>query len=89
MKAPPGMVHCVKIMNMLRGIHTTVLSSLEGIAVQMEWFRENWYEEVRLLRTTQRTHCQAGRHVLFNVLLLMIFLTIFILKEKMWFLCII
>ncbi|CAG9767854.1 unnamed protein product [Ceutorhynchus assimilis] len=45
-KAPPGMVHCVKIMNMLRGIHTTVLSSLEGIAAQMEWFRENWYEEV-------------------------------------------
>lgn len=33
-------------MKMLRDIHTTVLSSLEGIADQMEWFRENWYEEV-------------------------------------------
>lgn len=42
------MVHCVKIMNMLRGLHTTVLTSLEGIAVQMEWLRDNWYEEVRL-----------------------------------------
>ncbi|KAK9754069.1 FAT domain [Popillia japonica] len=45
-KASPAMVRCSKIMKMLRDIHTTVLSSLEGIADQMEWFRENWYEEV-------------------------------------------
>ncbi|XP_050299225.1 transcription-associated protein 1 isoform X2 [Anthonomus grandis grandis] len=58
-KAPPGMVHCVKIMNMLRGIHTTVLSSLEGIAVQMEWFRENWYEEVLRQLRQGLTKCYA------------------------------
>lgn len=46
-KAPPSMVNCVKIMNLLRSLHTTVLTSLEGIAVQMEWFREDWDEEVR------------------------------------------
>lgn len=99
-KASPPMVRCSKIMKMQRDIHTTVLSSLEGIAdqvrkfpeillykvakkyrlwpfgichteckmleyisnynsrnikngiftrknySQMEWFRENWYEEV-------------------------------------------
>ncbi|XP_066149283.1 transcription-associated protein 1 isoform X2 [Euwallacea fornicatus] len=58
-KAPPGMVHCVKIMNMLRGIHTTVLTSLEGIAVQMEWFRENWYEEVLRQLRQGLTKCYA------------------------------
>lgn len=45
-KATPAMIRCSKIMKMQRDIHTTVLSSLEGIADQMEWFRENWYEEV-------------------------------------------
>ncbi|KAJ8954217.1 hypothetical protein NQ318_005812 [Aromia moschata] len=45
-KATPPMIRCSKIMKMQRDIHTTVLSSLEGIADQMEWFRENWYEEV-------------------------------------------
>ncbi|XP_017777683.1 PREDICTED: transformation/transcription domain-associated protein isoform X2 [Nicrophorus vespilloides] len=45
-KATPPMVRCSKIMKMQRDIHTTVLTSLEGIADQMEWFRENWYEEV-------------------------------------------
>lgn len=45
-KASPPMVRCSRIMKMQRDIHTTVLSSLEGIADQMEWFRENWHEEV-------------------------------------------
>lgn len=40
------MVRCSRIMKMQRDIHTTLLTSLEGIANQMEWFRENWYEEV-------------------------------------------
>lgn len=39
-KATPAMIRCSKIMKMQRDIHTTVLSSLEGIADQMEWFRE-------------------------------------------------
>lgn len=34
-KASPAMVRCSKIMKMLRDIHTTVLSSLEGIADQV------------------------------------------------------
>lgn len=45
-KATPAMIRCSKIMKVQHDIHTTVLSSLEGIADQMEWFRENWYEEV-------------------------------------------
>lgn len=34
-KATPAMVRCSKIMKMQRDIHTTVLSSLEGIAEQV------------------------------------------------------
>lgn len=45
-KASPSMIRCSRIMKMQRDIHTTVLSSLEGIADQMEWFMENWYEVV-------------------------------------------
>nr|XP_022907724.1 transformation/transcription domain-associated protein [Onthophagus taurus] len=45
-KASPAMVRCSKIMKMLCDLHTTTLSSLEGIADQMEWFREKWHEEV-------------------------------------------
>ncbi|XP_030767739.1 transcription-associated protein 1 [Sitophilus oryzae] len=45
-KASPTMVQCSRIMKMQRDIHTTVLSSLEGMANQMEWFKEDWYEEV-------------------------------------------
>lgn len=35
-KATPAMVRCSKIMKMQRDIHTTVLSSLEGIADQVQ-----------------------------------------------------
>ncbi|XP_049825027.1 transcription-associated protein 1 isoform X2 [Aethina tumida] len=58
-KATPGMVRCSKIMKMQRDIHTTVLSSLEGIAVQMEWFRECWYEEVLRQLRQGLTKCYA------------------------------
>uniref|UniRef100_A0AAR5Q8F1 FAT domain-containing protein n=1 Tax=Dendroctonus ponderosae TaxID=77166 RepID=A0AAR5Q8F1_DENPD len=58
-KAPPSMVNCVKIMNLLRSLHTTVLTSLEGIAVQMEWFRENWHEEVLRQLRQGLTKCYA------------------------------
>lgn len=34
-KATPAMIRCSKIMKMQRDIHTTVLSSLEGIADQV------------------------------------------------------
>lgn len=40
------MIRCSQVIKMLQDIHTTVLLSLEGIADQMEWFREYWYEEV-------------------------------------------
>ncbi|KAK9874414.1 hypothetical protein WA026_002761 [Henosepilachna vigintioctopunctata] len=45
-KASPAMIRCSKIMKMQRDYYPIVLLSLEGIADQMEWFRENWYEEV-------------------------------------------
>ncbi|XP_049942725.1 transformation/transcription domain-associated protein [Schistocerca serialis cubense] len=45
-RATPPMWRCSRVMHMLRDIHPTVLSSLEGIVDQMVWFRENWYEEV-------------------------------------------
>lgn len=38
-KATPAMVRCSKIMKMQRDIHTTVLSSLEGIAEQAGFFK--------------------------------------------------
>nr|CAH7738958.1 unnamed protein product [Callosobruchus chinensis] len=58
-KATPTMVRCSKIMKMQRDIHTTVLSSLEGIADQMEWFKENWYEEVLRQLRQGLTKCYA------------------------------
>ncbi|XP_072379030.1 transcription-associated protein 1 [Diabrotica undecimpunctata] len=58
-KATPAMIRCSKIMKMQRDIHTTVLSSLEGIADQMEWFRENWYEEVLRQLRQGLTKCYA------------------------------
>ncbi|XP_075234435.1 transcription-associated protein Nipped-A isoform X2 [Lycorma delicatula] len=45
-KATPSMWRCCRIMHVQKCIHPTVLFSLEGIVDQMEWFRENWYEEV-------------------------------------------
>ncbi|XP_045469394.1 transcription-associated protein 1 isoform X2 [Harmonia axyridis] len=45
-KATPAMIRCSKIMKMQKDFYPIVLLSLEGIADQMEWFRENWYEEV-------------------------------------------
>ena len=53
------MIRCSKIMKMQRDIHTTALSSLEGIANQMEWFRENWYEEVLRQLRQGLTKCYA------------------------------
>lgn len=58
-KATPAMIRCSKIMKMQRDIHTTALSSLEGIANQMEWFRENWYEEVLRQLRQGLTKCYA------------------------------
>ncbi|XP_057664226.1 transcription-associated protein 1 [Diorhabda carinulata] len=58
-KATPAMIRCSKIMKMQRDIHTTVLSSLEGIADQMEWFRETWYEEVLRQLRQGLTKCYA------------------------------
>ncbi|CAH1110190.1 unnamed protein product [Psylliodes chrysocephalus] len=58
-KATPAMIRCMKIMKMQRDLHTTVLSSLEGIADQMEWFRENWYEEVLRQLRQGLTKCYA------------------------------
>ncbi|KAF7269505.1 transcription-associated protein Nipped-A isoform X2 [Rhynchophorus ferrugineus] len=58
-KATPEMVWCSKIMKMQRDIHTTVVSSLESIANQMEWFRENWYEEVLRQLCQGLTKCYA------------------------------
>lgn len=46
-KATPPMWRCSRIMHMQKDLHPTVLSSLEGIADQMNWIRrESWYEEV-------------------------------------------
>ncbi|XP_076255473.1 transcription-associated protein 1-like [Rhynchophorus ferrugineus] len=45
-KLTSAMIRCSKIMKMQNDIHTTVVSSLESIANQMEWLRANWYEEV-------------------------------------------
>lgn len=33
-------------MHMLRDLHPTLLSALEGIVDQMVWFRECWHEDV-------------------------------------------
>ena len=33
-------------MYLLRDLHPTLLSALEGIVDQLVWFRENWYEEL-------------------------------------------
>nr|ANJ04666.1 transformation/transcription domain-associated protein [Nilaparvata lugens] len=45
-KATPSMRKCCHIMYVQKSIHPTVLYSLEVIVDQMEWFRENGYEEV-------------------------------------------
>ncbi|RZF45958.1 hypothetical protein LSTR_LSTR008335 [Laodelphax striatellus] len=45
-KATPSMRRCCHIMYVQKSIHPTVLYSLEVIVDQMEWFRENGYEEV-------------------------------------------
>jgi transformation/transcription domain-associated protein len=58
-KATKPMWRCSKIMYLLRDIHPTVLSSLEGIVDQMVWFRENWYEEVLRQLRQGLTKCYA------------------------------
>lgn len=45
-RATAQMWRCSKIMHMLRDLHPTLLSALEGIVDQMVWFRECWHEEV-------------------------------------------
>eukprot|EP00794_Sanderia_malayensis_P003407 gene3407-3897_t len=45
-RAPAPMCRCSKIMHMMRDLHPTLLSALEGIVDQMVWFRECWHEEV-------------------------------------------
>ena len=45
-KVPPPMWRCSKVLHNQRELHPTVLSSLEGIIDQLNWFRENWHEEV-------------------------------------------
>lgn len=40
------MWRCSKIMHLLRDLHPTLLSALEGVVDQMVWFRECWHEEV-------------------------------------------
>lgn len=40
------MWRCSRIMHMLRDLHPTLLSALEGIVDQMVWFRECWHEDV-------------------------------------------
>ncbi|CAG9853589.1 unnamed protein product [Phyllotreta striolata] len=58
-KATPEMIKCMKIMKMQRDLHTTVSSSLEGIAEQMELFKENWYEQVVRQLRQGLTKCYA------------------------------
>ncbi|XP_060534319.1 transcription-associated protein 1 [Cylas formicarius] len=58
-KATSAMMRCSKIMWMQRDIHTSVLTGLEGIANQMEWFKENWYEEVLRQLRQGLTKCYA------------------------------
>ena len=41
-----SMWRCSKVLQYQRELHPTVLSSLEGIIDQLNWFRENWHEEV-------------------------------------------
>lgn len=45
-KVTPPMWRCSKVLHNQRELHPTVLSSLEGIIDQLNWFRENWHEEV-------------------------------------------
>nr|XP_042899044.1 transformation/transcription domain-associated protein isoform X5 [Parasteatoda tepidariorum] len=45
-RATQPMWRCSRVMHMLRDIHPTIVSSLEGIVDQMVWFREGVYEEV-------------------------------------------
>jgi len=45
-RATAQMWRCSKIMHLLRDLHPTLLSALEGIVDQMVWFRECWHEEV-------------------------------------------
>lgn len=45
-RATAQMWRCSKIMHLLRDLHPTLLSALEGVVDQMVWFRECWHEEV-------------------------------------------
>ncbi|KAL5497639.1 hypothetical protein EMCRGX_G014148 [Ephydatia muelleri] len=45
-RAPASLWRCSRIMHLLRDLHPTLLSALEGIVDQMIWFRESWYEEL-------------------------------------------
>ncbi|KAJ7354749.1 hypothetical protein OS493_030526 [Desmophyllum pertusum] len=45
-RATAQMWRCSKIMHLLRELHPTLLSALEGVFDQMVWFRECWHEEV-------------------------------------------
>ncbi|XP_019851030.1 PREDICTED: transformation/transcription domain-associated protein [Amphimedon queenslandica] len=45
-RAPASLWRCSRIMHLLRDLHPTLLSALEGIVDQLIWFRESWYEDL-------------------------------------------
>ncbi len=47
-------------MYLLRDLHPTLLSALEGIVDQLVWFRENWYEELLRQLNEGLIVCQAA-----------------------------
>ncbi len=47
-------------MYLLRDLHPTLLSALEGIVDQLVWFRENWYEELLRQLNEGLLVCQAA-----------------------------
>ncbi|CAI7996002.1 Transformation/transcription domain-associated protein [Geodia barretti] len=59
-RAPASLWRCSRIMHLLRDLHPTLLSALEGIVDQMVWFRENWYEELLRQLNEGLIMCQAA-----------------------------
>ncbi len=59
-RAPASLWRCSRIMYLLRDLHPTLLSALEGIVDQLVWFRENWYEELLRQLNEGLIVCQAA-----------------------------
>ena len=58
-RAPASLWRCSRIMHLLRDLHPTLLSALEGIVDQMIWFRESWYEELLRQLNEGLSLCQS------------------------------